>query len=111
MLFYPYTHALVAIVSRRLVLAPEVYLEAPGIPFTGVSPAVWMQKLGALPKEKAERKRTIREDPMPALRSLPKADDLPNATPSFSLRPDWARVERMTVRRSTDSLATAIVPG
>ena len=32
------------------------------IPFTEVAPGVWMKKLGTLPKDKAERKRAIREE-------------------------------------------------
>lgn len=40
----------------------EAALYALGIPFTEVAPAVWMKKLGALPKDKRERKRAIRED-------------------------------------------------
>ena len=39
----------------------ESALYALGIPFTEVAPAVWMKKLGSLPKDKAERKRAIRE--------------------------------------------------
>ena len=39
----------------------EATLYALGIPFTEVAPAVWMKKLGTLPKEKPERKRAIRE--------------------------------------------------
>ena len=39
----------------------EAALYALGIPFTEVAPAVWMKKLGALPKDKPERKRAIRE--------------------------------------------------
>lgn len=40
----------------------EAALYALGIPFTEVAPAVWMKKLGTLPKDKAERKRAIREE-------------------------------------------------
>lgn len=40
----------------------EATLYALGIPFTEVAPAVWMRKLGALPKDKPERKRAIREE-------------------------------------------------
>ena len=39
----------------------EAALYALGIPFTEVAPAVWMKKLGTLPKDKPERKRAIRE--------------------------------------------------
>ena len=39
----------------------EAALYALGIPFTEVAPGVWMKKLGTLPKDKAERKRAIRE--------------------------------------------------
>ena len=39
----------------------EAALYALGIPFTEVAPRVWMKKLGTLPKDKAERKRAIRE--------------------------------------------------
>ena len=39
----------------------EAALYALGVPFVAVVPAVWMRKLGALPKEKSERKRAIRE--------------------------------------------------
>ena len=39
----------------------EAALYTLGIPFTEVAPAVWMKKLGTLPKEKPERKRAIRE--------------------------------------------------
>ncbi len=39
----------------------EATLYALGIPFTDVAPGVWMKCLGALPKEKADRKRMIRE--------------------------------------------------
>jgi len=39
----------------------EAALYALGIPFTDVAPGVWMKSLGALPKEKADRKRMIRE--------------------------------------------------
>jgi hypothetical protein len=39
----------------------EAALYALGIPFTEVAPAVWMRKLGTLPKEKPARKRAIRE--------------------------------------------------
>lgn len=42
--------------------ASNSVLDALGIPFTEVAPAVWMRKLGALPKDKAERKRAIREE-------------------------------------------------
>jgi hypothetical protein len=40
----------------------EAALYALGIPFTEVAPGVWMKKLGTLPKDKAERKRAIREE-------------------------------------------------
>lgn len=39
----------------------EAALYALGIPFEDVAPGVWMKTLGALPKEKADRKRMIRE--------------------------------------------------
>lgn len=39
----------------------EAALYALGIPFTEVAPAVWMKKLGTLPKDKPDRKRAIRE--------------------------------------------------
>ena len=39
----------------------EAALYALGIPFTEVAPGVWMKRLGSLPKDKAERKRAIRE--------------------------------------------------
>jgi len=39
----------------------EAALYALGIPFQDVAPGVWMKSLGALPKEKADRKRMIRE--------------------------------------------------
>lgn len=40
----------------------EAALYALGISFTEVAPGVWMKKLGTLPKDKAERKRAIREE-------------------------------------------------
>jgi len=40
----------------------EAALYALGVPFTSVVPAVWMKKLGALPKDKPARKRAIREE-------------------------------------------------
>jgi hypothetical protein len=40
----------------------EAALYTLGIPFTEVAPAVWMKKLGALPKNKQARKRAIREE-------------------------------------------------
>jgi hypothetical protein len=39
----------------------EAGLYSMGIPFEEVAPGVWMKSLGALPKEKADRKRMIRE--------------------------------------------------
>jgi hypothetical protein len=39
----------------------EAALYALGVPFVAVVPAVWMKKLGKLPKDKSERKRAIRE--------------------------------------------------
>lgn len=39
----------------------ESALYALGIPSEDVAPGVWMKSLGALPKEKADRKRMIRE--------------------------------------------------
>lgn len=39
----------------------EAALYALGIPFTEVAPGVWMKRLGALPKDKRERKAMIRE--------------------------------------------------
>jgi hypothetical protein len=39
----------------------EAALYAFGIPFREVAPGVWMKSLGTLPKEKAGRKRAIRE--------------------------------------------------
>lgn len=39
----------------------EAGLYSLGIPFEEVAPVVWMKSLGALPKEKADRKRMIRE--------------------------------------------------
>ena len=40
----------------------EAALYAVGIPFTEVAPQVWMKRLGALPKDKRERKAAIREE-------------------------------------------------
>jgi len=39
----------------------EAGLYSLGIPFEDVAPGVWMKSLGVLPKEKADRKRMIRE--------------------------------------------------
>jgi hypothetical protein len=39
----------------------EAALYTWGIPYTEVSPAVWMRALGTLPKDKADRKRAIKE--------------------------------------------------
>jgi hypothetical protein len=39
----------------------EAGLYSMGIPFEEVAPGVWMKTLGSLPKEKADRKRMIRE--------------------------------------------------
>jgi hypothetical protein len=39
----------------------EAALYTRGIPFEAVAPGVWMKSLGVLPKEKADRKRMIRE--------------------------------------------------
>jgi hypothetical protein len=39
----------------------EAGLYSLGIPFEEVAPGVWMKTLGTLPKEKADRKRMIRE--------------------------------------------------
>lgn len=39
----------------------ESMLYSLGIPFTEIGPGVWMRKLGVLPKDKAERKRAIKE--------------------------------------------------
>ena len=40
----------------------EAALYALGVPFVAVAPGVWMKKLGALPPDKQQRKRAIRED-------------------------------------------------
>lgn len=40
----------------------EAALYALGVPFTAVSPAVWMKRLGTLPKDKQARKRAIKEE-------------------------------------------------
>lgn len=40
----------------------EAALYTLAVPFVSVAPAVWMKKLGTLPKEKAERKRAIKEE-------------------------------------------------
>ena len=39
----------------------EAALYALGVPFTEVAPGVWMKKMGSLPKDKRQRKATIRE--------------------------------------------------
>ena len=39
----------------------EAALYTWGIPYTEVSPTVWMRALGTLPKDKADRKRAIKE--------------------------------------------------
>ena len=39
----------------------EAALYTWGVPYTEVSPAVWMRTLGTLPKDKADRKRAIKE--------------------------------------------------
>jgi uncharacterized protein YbjT (DUF2867 family) len=39
----------------------EAALYALGIPFVDVAPSVWMRSLGVLPKDKAPRKKAIRE--------------------------------------------------
>ena len=69
----------------------EAALYALGIPFTEVAPAVWMKKLGTLPKDKAERKRAIRElmaRQFPALDVTLKTAD---ALALISLSPDAGR--------------------
>lgn len=40
----------------------EAALYSAGIPFVEVTPQKWMQSLGALPADKRERKRAIREE-------------------------------------------------
>ena len=40
----------------------EAALYALAVPFVAVAPAVWMKKLGTLPKDKQERKRAIKEE-------------------------------------------------
>lgn len=40
----------------------EAALYALAVPFVAVAPAVWMKRLGTLPKNKQARKRAIRED-------------------------------------------------
>jgi len=40
----------------------EAILHCLGVPFRQVAPQVWMKVCGALPKEKPDRKRAIRED-------------------------------------------------
>ena len=39
----------------------EAALYSAGVPFEEVAPAVWMRALGTLPKDKADRKRAIKE--------------------------------------------------
>lgn len=40
----------------------EAALYALAVPFVAVAPAVWMKKIGTLPKEKSDRKKAIREE-------------------------------------------------
>ena len=69
----------------------EAALYALGIPFTEVAPRVWMRKLGTLPKDKAERKRAIREEMQRRFPGLEVTLKTADALALLSLSPDAGR--------------------